>query len=120
MRMMRRTNTGDGKRPAIVAASALAFALLVSSMLVEGTTQDFYTAASRRLHEEGVTRIKVCVDERGTLVGEPVVTLSSGYPRLDEASIKLAKAGSGRYKPATRNGKPVADCTEFNVAWKLR
>lgn len=66
------------------------------------------------------TRVKVCIDERGGLIGEPVVVLSSGHPRLDEASINLAKAGSGRYKPATRAGKPITDCTEFNVNWKLK
>jgi TonB family protein len=82
-------------------------------------TLDFYPPESRKLKEEGVTRVKVCVDERGKLIGEPVVVVSSGHPRLDEASIKLTKAGSGRYKPATRDGKPVADCTELNINWKL-
>jgi TonB family protein len=82
-------------------------------------TLDFYPPESRRLKEEGVTRVKVCVDERGKLIGEPVVVVSSGHPRLDEASINVAKAGSGRYKPATRDGKPVADCTELNINWKL-
>lgn len=82
-------------------------------------TLDFYPPESRRLKEEGVTRVKVCVDERGKLIGEPVVVVSSGHPRLDEASIKITKAGSGRYKPATRDGKPVADCTELNINWKL-
>jgi TonB family protein len=82
-------------------------------------TLDFYPPESRKLKEEGITRVRVCVDERGKLIGEPLVVVSSGYPRLDEASIKLAKAGSGRYKPATRDGKPVADCTEININWKL-
>ena len=75
---------------------------------------------SRRLHEEGVTRVRACVDEKGRLTSDPVVTLSSGYPRLDEASIRLAKAGSGRYKPATQDGKPIAACAEFNISWKLQ
>jgi TonB family protein len=56
-------------------------------------TLDFYPPESRKLNEQGITRVKVCVDERGKLIGEPVVVVSSGHPRLDEASIKLAKAG---------------------------
>src|SRR5215469_6327464 len=104
-------------RAAACAASAIA--MQAFSMIARAPVQDFYPPESRKLHEEGITRVKVCVDERGRLIGEPIVVLSSGYPRLDEASIKLAKAGSGRYKPATRDGKPIADCTEFSITWKL-
>ncbi len=107
-------------RAAIVAVYASAIGMQAFPMIARAQVQDFYPAVSRRLHEEGTTRVKVCVDEKGKLTSEPVVTLSSGYPRLDEASIKLAKAGSGRYKPATKRGKAVADCVEFNVAWKLK
>jgi TonB family protein len=82
-------------------------------------TLDFYPPESRKLKEEGITRVKVCVNERGELIGDPVVVVSSGHPRLDEASIKLAKAGSGRYTPTTRAGKPISDCMEFNINWKL-
>jgi TonB family protein len=103
---------------AVFAASTIAMHAVLT---VAGTpVDDYYPPESRKLHEEGTTRVKVCVNERGKLIGDPVVVASSGYPRLDEASIKLAKAGSGRYKPATRDGKPVADCTEFNINWKLR
>ena len=107
-------------RPAIVAACVLAIALHVCSVIGRTQAQDFYPDKSRKLHEEGVTRVKACVDERGKLTGELVVTVSSGYPRLDEASLKVAKAGSGHYIPAMQDGKPIAACFEFNVAWKLR
>jgi TonB family protein len=107
-------------RSAIIAVYVLAIGAQACPMIARAQTQDFYPAKSRRLHEEGTTRVKVCVDEKGNLTSEPVVTLSSGYPRLDEASIRLAKAGSGRYKPATQDGKTVAACAEFNIAWKLK
>lgn len=106
-------------RSAIAAASVLALAMQVFSVIGRTQVQDYYPDSSRKLHEEGVTRVKACVDERGKLTSEPVVTLSSGHPRLDKASLKLAKAGSGRYKPAMQDGKPIAACFEFNVAWKL-
>ena len=102
---------------AVFAASAIAMHAVLT---FAGTTvEDYYPPESRKLHEEGTARVKVCVNERGKVIGDPVVVVSSGYPRLDEASIKVAKAGSGRYKPATRNGKPISDCTEFNIRWKL-
>lgn len=107
-------------RSAIVAACAIGIGLSASVIAGSPSSLDYYPAESKRLHEEGITRVKVCVDDRGTLTSDPVVTASSGHARLDEAAVKLAKAGSGRYKPATRNGKPVADCAEFNVTWKLR
>ena len=98
----------------------LAGCILTIAVQALATTQDYYPAESRNLKEEGVTTIQVCVDEQGKLATEPVVVVSSGHPRLDEASITLAKSASGRYKPATRDGKPVPGCVKFNVKWKLQ
>jgi TonB family protein len=107
---------GGGMRLAMLVAATIAMHALST---VASNVDDYYPPESRKLHEEGTTRVKVCVNERGKVIGEPAVTLSSGYARLDEASIRVAKAGSGRYKPATRNGKPITDCTEINFTWKL-
>jgi TonB family protein len=64
--------------------------------------------------------VSVCVDPSGKLSGEPSVATSSGSPRLDEGALKLAKAGSGRYKPATEDGKPVAGCNKFGIRFQLK
>jgi hypothetical protein len=34
--------------------------------------------------------------------------------------VRLAKAGSGKYIPATEHGKAVAGCIEYNVKFQLR
>jgi periplasmic protein TonB len=83
-------------------------------------TEDYYPQASRRLEEQGVVVVDVCVDPNGKLTQEPTVDKSSGSPRLDEGGIKLAKAGSGRYKAATEDGKPIAACGKFAIRFQLR
>lgn len=80
-------------------------------------TADYYPPASNRLNEEGVVTVKVCVNAKGKLVGDPTVVKSSTFPRLDEAGVKLAKAG--HYIAGTEDGKPVDDsCVNFNVRFQ--
>lgn len=83
-------------------------------------TSDYYPPASQRLSEEGTTEVESCVGPGGRLVKDPVVVKSSGHSRLDEAAIRLAKAGSGKYTPATADGKAVDQCIKFNVVWRLQ
>jgi periplasmic protein TonB len=78
----------------------------------------FYPAASQRLEEQGTALVEACVGPQGTLVSEPKIAKSTGKARLDEAAIKLAKAG--RYKPGTEDGKPMASsCFQFNVKFQI-
>jgi periplasmic protein TonB len=83
-------------------------------------TDDYYPSASARLGESGTVTINVCTDSKGKLTKEPELGQSSGTPRLDEGGMKLAKAASGRYKPATDDGQPVASCFGFRVKFQLR
>lgn len=83
-------------------------------------TEDYYPQASRRLEEQGVVIVDVCVDANGKLTQEPTVDKGSGSPRLDEGGIKLAKAGSGHYKAATEDGKPIPACGKFAIRFQLR
>ena len=80
---------------------------------------DFYPAASRRLAETGATTVQVCVDTRGRLASDPVVTQSSGIERLDDGALKLARAGSGHYRPSTENGQPVSSCYPYRIRFRL-
>jgi protein TonB len=80
---------------------------------------DYYPDASRRLGEEGLTVVDVCVGPDGKLTETPKVGKSSGHTRLDEAAIKVAQIGSGRFKPATEEGKPVTKCTQLPIRFKL-
>jgi protein TonB len=80
---------------------------------------DYYPDASRRLGEEGLTVVDICVGPDGKLTEPPKVGKTSGHDRLDQAAVKVATLGSGRFKPATEEGKPVAKCTQLPIRFKL-
>ena len=83
-------------------------------------TDDYYPDASRRLEEQGVVTVHSCIDGSGKLTEEPSIAKSSGSNRLDGGALKLAKAASGKYTPATEDGKGVPACINFNVKFQLR
>jgi periplasmic protein TonB len=83
-------------------------------------SEDFYPPASQRLGEQGVVVVNACVDQNGKLTQDPKVEKSSGSARLDEGALKLAKSASGRYKPATEDGKPVPGCVNIGIRFQLR
>jgi TonB family protein len=75
-----------------------------------------YPPLSIRLNQEGTTTLKVRVAADGS-VQNPVVTQSSGYAALDQASLNCA--ASYRYFPATQNGNPVAIDRQLAFNWRL-
>jgi periplasmic protein TonB len=83
-------------------------------------TDDYYPTASRRLGETGSAVVRVCVDEQGRLTALPAVVRSSGSARLDEGAIRLARAGSGHYRPTIEDGRPVNSCYAFRITFTLR
>lgn len=84
------------------------------------STDDYYPSASARLGESGTATVHVCTDPKGKLTEDPKIAETSGTPRLDEGALKLAKAASGRYKPATSDGNPIAACFGFRIKFQLR
>ncbi len=82
-------------------------------------SEDYYPPASKRLGEQGKVSVHICVDVKGKLSEEPTIQTSSGSPRLDDGAIKLAKAGSGKYRPETQDGQPVASCTTLPIKFEL-
>ncbi len=82
------------------------------------STEDYYPAASIRLEEQGNVTIKTCVAPTGKLADTPSVVTSSGSPRLDEAAIKLAKAG--RFQAGSVDGAPVTDCFNTRIRFELK
>lgn len=83
------------------------------------STDDFYPDASRRLGEAGVATVSVCVDAAGRLTGKPAIERTSGSARLDEGALRLAKAGSGHYRPTTEDGRPISACYGFRIRFEL-
>ena len=83
-------------------------------------TDDFYPPQSIRLHQEGAPIVRTCVDEKGRLSAAPTLVQSSGTASLDEGALRLAKAGSGHYRPTTEDGQPVVSCYDFRVVFHIR
>ena len=84
------------------------------------STNDFYPDAAIRAREEGVATVRACVDGRGRLTSEPTIVESTGSARLDQGAVKLAKAGSGHYRPTTEDGQAVDACYPFRIRFELR
>ncbi len=83
-------------------------------------TADFYPSLSIRLEEQGISTVRVCVDSRGRLASDPTTMQGSGSARLDEAALRLARAGSGHYRAATEDGQPVNSCYPVAIRFQLK
>ncbi len=83
-------------------------------------TDDYYPSIAKRMEEQGVTTIRVCVGANGRLISDPTIAQTSGSPRLDDGALLLAKAGSGHYRAATEDGRAVNSCYSFRVRFALR
>ena len=83
-------------------------------------SSDFYPPAQIRGRVEGTTGVNVCTDEHGRLTAAPTVVKSSGSAGLDQGALRLARAGSGRYRASLEDGRPVSSCYSFQVTFNLR
>jgi protein TonB len=82
-------------------------------------TDTYYPDASRRLGEQGTALVKLCIGAGGRVVSDPAIERSSGSSRLDQAAIRYAKATSGHFRPATRNGAAVTECVSLPIKFQL-
>jgi len=83
-------------------------------------TDDYYPSIAKRMEEQGVTTVRVCVGANGRLISDPTIAQTSGSPRLDDGALQLAKAGSGHYRAATEDGRAVNSCYSYRVRFALR
>jgi TonB family protein len=83
-------------------------------------TNDFYPAEAIRRGEKGAVTVRTCVDDRGRLTAAPTLAQTSGSASLDEGALRLAKAGSGHYRPTTEDGRPVSDCYPFRIRFEYK
>jgi TonB family protein len=83
------------------------------------TTEDYYPSVARRMEEIGTAVVSVCVDPRGRLTAAPTLARSSGVGEIDDGALRLARAGSGHYRPTTEDGRPVSSCFAFRVRFQL-
>jgi TonB family protein len=79
----------------------------------------YYPSDARHRKEEGSPVVQACVGASGKLLREPTVEETSGFPDLDRAAIKVAKAN--RYAAGKENGTPLGEsCIKFKVRFALR
>jgi TonB family protein len=82
------------------------------------SSEEYYPRASKRDGEQGTTLVKVCINSSGRMLGSPTVLQSSGFDRLDEGAIRLARAG--RYQAGTIGGDPLPEsCVRFLVRFVI-
>ncbi len=77
-----------------------------------------YPRAAIRHNAQGLTAIKVAIDESG-LANKVELVKSSGFDLLDSAVIEKIKQGSCRGKPAIVDGKAHASILDVTYLWKL-
>jgi TonB family protein len=75
-----------------------------------------YPLNSKILREEGVCKVKLTVTADGT-VRDMSLTVSTGYPRLDQACLEAFVHGG--LLPATEDGKPITTTLEIPITWTL-
>ena len=67
---------------------------------------------------QGTPIVEACVDADGKLVSARIFE-SSGYPQLDEAALKIARAN--KYSPGTETGKKMKlSCVKFKVKFVIK
>jgi hypothetical protein len=78
-------------------------------------------SAALRAHDvppSGRSVLCVCIDAKGKLTQEPLITESSGDSKVDSGAVKLARSGSGRYKPSIVGGQPQKGCFRFAINFR--
>jgi protein TonB len=117
------TNTTDKvlppqpPQPPVVTRQVVRTQLKLNPKSSQPNVDDYYPETSRRLEEEGLTKVKVCVGTNGRVKNAEVDETSS-FSRLDEAALKVAKLL--RFTPPTEDGKPVDDaCGTVPIRFQL-
>jgi protein TonB len=77
---------------------------------------DYYPNSSLANEEQGVVRVSVCVGANGR-AKEASLAETSGFPRLDEAGVKVAR--QLRYIPQTIDGKAADACGQVPIRFNL-
>ena len=81
------------------------------------TIRPDYPRGARLRGEQGSVVLEIQVDERGA-VGAVAVAESSGYPELDAAAERAARAA--RFAPARAGSRPVASAARLTLTFRLR
>lgn len=101
---------------AVAAAAGQGGPASTPAMQISGSISNAdYPAAAIRAGAAGTTRIQLNVNSEGRVAACSVIG-SSGNAALDSASCNLAQQRY-RFRPATRNGRPVATTVVRSIRW---
>lgn len=76
-----------------------------------------YPKGARQRGEQGDVVVEIRINAKGT-VDDVVVAVSSGFPELDEAAVKAARAA--KFSPARSGRDAVASTARLKLSFKLR
>jgi TonB family protein len=79
--------------------------------------QDYYPPASRRRDEQGAIMVRAHIAPTNCGI-EFAVVVSSGFPELDEAALRVAEAST--YVAATENEVPMEGYVTFRVRFTIK
>jgi periplasmic protein TonB len=75
-----------------------------------------YPASARRLHQQGIVRLRILIATDGS-VTDIAIAQSSGFDSLDKAAIDVVRRW--RFRPAKRDGVAVEGIGIFPASFKL-
>ena len=76
-----------------------------------------YPKGARQRGEQGDVVVEIRINAKGT-VDDVAVAVSSGFPELDEAAVKAARAA--KFSPARSGHDAVASTARLKLSFKLR
>jgi TonB family protein len=76
---------------------------------------DYYPAASAAAGESGIAKVRLCYDDRGSVIASTLAQ-GSGFASLDDAAV--AMGWRFRMKPAVEGGVAKADCVIVPVKFQ--
>ena len=86
--------------------------------LASYVSNDDYPADAIKREEQGTVGFRLDVDQSGN-VSRCIVTASSGYQSLDDATCRIMRARA-RFSPARGDGgQPVRDSVSSRIRWQL-
>jgi protein TonB len=105
--------------PPAPAQAPAAAPVLTRPQAIAGThTLPPYPNEAKRMGESGSTLMRVAISIQGVATDCTLIA-SSGSERLDAAACRHVEA-RWRWKPATRDGQPVAATAAVTVVWNLQ
>jgi TonB family protein len=81
---------------------------------------DFYPLLAVHMGETGTATVRACVNADGRLSSDPTIVQSTHSAALDEGALKLARAGSGHFRPTTEDGRAVDSCYAFRIRFDVK